>query len=107
MSELSIVQPVSEAGAERLSGAWVAAYLIVFALMSPLGLGVGLGVMEADLSSGALVQAVLEGLSAGTFVYITFLEILPHELNSPGRQLLKVLFLLLGFCVMAGLTFVG
>ncbi|KAK7912464.1 hypothetical protein WMY93_012675 [Mugilogobius chulae] len=90
-----------------LSGAWVAAYLIVFALMSPLGLGVGLGVMEADLSSGALVQAVLEGLSAGTFVYITFLEILPHELNSPGRQLLKVLFLLLGFCVMAGLTFVG
>ncbi|XP_072321775.1 zinc transporter ZIP1 [Eucyclogobius newberryi] len=85
---------------------WLAAYLAVFALASPLGIGVGIGVMEAHLSSGALVQAVLEGLAAGTFVYITFMEILPHELNSPGRQLLKVFFLLLGFCIMAGLSFV-
>uniref|UniRef100_A0A3B3ZU47 Solute carrier family 39 member 1 n=1 Tax=Periophthalmus magnuspinnatus TaxID=409849 RepID=A0A3B3ZU47_9GOBI len=90
-----------------LRAGWVAAYLGVFALMSPLGIAMGIGVMEARVGSGALVQAVLEGLAAGTFVYITFLEILPHELNSPGRQLLKVLFLLLGFCVMAGLTFVS
>lgn len=86
---------------------WVAAYLTVFALMSPLGIAVGLGVVEAQMSSGALVQAVLEGLAAGTFLYITFMEILPHELNSPGRQLLKLLFIVLGFSVMAGLTFIG
>lgn len=86
---------------------WVAAYLVVFALMSPLGIAVGLGVIEAQMSSGALVQAVLEGLAAGTFLYITFMEILPHELNSPGRQLLKLLFIVLGFSVMAGLTFIG
>ncbi|KAG7468163.1 hypothetical protein MATL_G00139830 [Megalops atlanticus] len=87
--------------------AWVVAYVVVFALMSPLGIAVGIGVMEAKLQSGALIQAVLEGLAAGTFIYITFLEILPHELNSPERQLLKVLFILLGFTVMAGLTFLG
>ncbi|XP_036399669.1 zinc transporter ZIP1 [Megalops cyprinoides] len=87
--------------------AWVVAYVVVFALMSPLGIAVGIGVMEAKLTSGALIQAVLEGLAAGTFIYITFLEILPHELNSPERQLLKVLFILLGFTVMAGLTFLG
>lgn len=86
---------------------WVAAYVGVFAMMSPLGIAVGISVMEARLASGALIQAVLEGVAAGTFVYITFLEILPHELNSPERPLLKVLFILLGFTVMAGLAFMG
>ncbi|KAG5849093.1 hypothetical protein ANANG_G00106370 [Anguilla anguilla] len=86
---------------------WVAAYVGVFAVMSPLGIAVGISVMEAQLESSALIQSVLEGLAAGTFIYITFLEILPHELNSPERPLLKVLFILLGFSVMAGLTFMG
>ncbi|XP_040053000.2 zinc transporter ZIP1 [Gasterosteus aculeatus] len=83
---------------------WVAAYIGVFAMMSPIGIAIGISVMEAQLAAGALIQAVLEGLAAGTFIYITFLEILPHELNSPGKQLLKVLFILLGFSVMACLT---
>lgn len=86
---------------------WVAAYVGVFAVMSPLGIAVGISVMEAQLESSALIQSVLEGLAAGTFIYITFLEILPHELNSPERPLLKVLFILLGFSIMAGLTFMG
>ncbi|XP_070819302.1 zinc transporter ZIP1 [Chaetodon trifascialis] len=86
---------------------WVTAYIGVFAVMSPIGIAIGISVMEAQLAAGALIQAVLEGLAAGTFVYITFLEILPHELNSPGKQLLKVLFILLGFSVMAALTFLG
>lgn len=86
---------------------WVTAYIGVFAMMSPIGIAIGISVMEAQLAAGALIQAALEGLAAGTFVYITFLEILPHELNSPGKQLLKVLFILLGFSVMAALTFLG
>nr|XP_046201106.1 zinc transporter ZIP1-like [Oncorhynchus gorbuscha] len=86
---------------------WVAAYVGVFAMMSPLGIGVGIGVIEAQLAAGALIQAILEGLAAGTFIYITFMEILPHELNSPENQLLKVFFILLGFSVMAGLTFLS
>ncbi|XP_043101348.1 zinc transporter ZIP1 [Puntigrus tetrazona] len=86
---------------------WVVLYVSVFAVMSPLGIGIGIIVIEARLEAGAFIQAVLEGLAAGTFVYITFLEILPHELNSPERPLLKVLFLLCGFSVMAGLSFLG
>ncbi|XP_039996817.1 zinc transporter ZIP1 [Xiphias gladius] len=86
---------------------WVAAYIGVFAMMSPLGIAIGISVMEAQLEAGTLIQAILEGLAAGTFVYITFLEILPHELNSPGKQLLKVLFILLGFSIMAALTFLS
>ncbi|XP_013856979.1 zinc transporter ZIP1 [Austrofundulus limnaeus] len=84
---------------------WIAAYLTIFALMSPIGIAIGISVMEAQLSSGALIQAVLEGLAAGTFIYITFMEILPHELNSAGNQLLKVIFILVGFSIMAGLMF--
>lgn len=75
--------------------------------MSPMGIAIGIGVTEAQLQMGLLVQAVLEGLAAGTFIYITFLEILPHELNSPERQLLKVLFILVGFSLMAFLSFLG
>ncbi|KAM7015012.1 zinc transporter ZIP1 [Tautogolabrus adspersus] len=90
-----------------VSPLWVAAYIGVFAMMSPIGIAIGISVMEAGLAAGALIQAILEGLAAGTFVYITFMEILPHELNSPGRQLIKVLFILLGFSVMATLTFLG
>ncbi|XP_007564020.1 zinc transporter ZIP1 [Poecilia formosa] len=86
---------------------WIAAYIGVFALMSPLGIGIGISVMEAQLAAGALIQAILEGLAAGTFIYITFMEILPHELNSAGNQVLKVFFILLGFTVMAALTFLG
>lgn len=86
---------------------WVAAYIGIFAMMSPIGIAIGISVMEAQLAYGALIQAILEGLAAGTFVYITFLEILPHELNSPGNQLLKVMFILLGFSIMAALTFLG
>lgn len=86
---------------------WVAAYVGVFAMMSPLGIAVGIGVIEAQLAAGVLIQAILEGMAAGTFIYITFMEILPHELNSPENQLLKVFFILLGFSVMAGLTFLG
>ncbi|XP_012732613.2 zinc transporter ZIP1 isoform X2 [Fundulus heteroclitus] len=86
---------------------WIAAYIGVFALMSPLGIAIGISVMEARLAAGALIQAVLEGLAAGTFIYITFMEILPHELNSAGNQVLKVLFILLGFTIMAALTFLG
>uniref|UniRef100_A0A3Q3XRY1 Solute carrier family 39 member 1 n=1 Tax=Mola mola TaxID=94237 RepID=A0A3Q3XRY1_MOLML len=86
---------------------WVAAYIGVFAMMSPIGIAIGISVMEAQLAAGTLIQAILEGLAAGTFVYITFLEILPHELNTPGKQLLKVIFILLGFSVMAALTFLG
>lgn len=82
-------------------------YIFVFSVMSPMGIAIGIGVSEAQLQMGALVQAVLEGLAAGTFVYITFLEILPHELNSPERQLLKVLFILFGFTLMAFLCFWG
>lgn len=50
-----------------------------------------------------MLSAVLQCIAVGTFVYITFLEILPHELNSKsthGSRWFKVLMLLLGIGTM-------
>lgn len=93
----------------RLPLRWLAASIITFALMSPLGVGLGMAVMQSPDASGSptMTRSVLEGVAAGTFMYITFLEILPQELNDPARRLLKVLAVLLGFSGMAGLRFLG
>lgn len=89
----------------RLALPWLAAALACFALMSPMGMGVGMAVPRG--ASGSLARSVLEGVAAGTFLYITFLEILPQELHLPSGRLPKVLALLLGFSGMAGLRFLG
>ncbi|XP_075063952.1 zinc transporter ZIP1 [Mixophyes fleayi] len=86
---------------------WFVLSIVMFSLMSPLGIGIGIGVMQNEASGSSLVQCVLEGLAAGTFIYITFLEILPHELNSNKWRLPKVIFIVLGFSGMAGLRFLG
>ncbi|CAH2274150.1 zinc transporter ZIP1-like [Pelobates cultripes] len=86
---------------------WFVLSMVMFALMSPIGIAIGIGVMQSQSDGSAMVQCVLEGLAAGTFVYITFLEILPHELNSSKWRLPKVLFILIGFSAMAALRFLG
>ncbi|XP_039206084.1 zinc transporter ZIP2 [Crotalus tigris] len=80
---------------------WRMLYLVVFALMSPIGISVGIGVSLFNGDGSGLAQAVLEGVSAGTFLYITFLEILPYELSSHESPLIKFLFISLGFSIMA------
>ncbi|XP_070585433.1 zinc transporter ZIP2 isoform X1 [Erythrolamprus reginae] len=80
---------------------WRILYLVVFTLMSPIGISVGIGVSLSNGDGSGLAQAVLEGVSAGTFLYITFLEILPYELGSHESPLTKFLFISLGFSIMA------
>lgn len=86
---------------------WFVLSIVMFALMSPIGIAIGIGVMQTASPESSLVQSVLEGLAAGTFIYITFLEILPHELNSNKWRLSKVIFIVLGFSSMAALRFLG
>ncbi|KAM9310916.1 zinc transporter ZIP1-like [Gastrophryne carolinensis] len=86
---------------------WFVLSIVMFALMSPIGISIGIAVMQNKADGSTLVQSVLEGLAAGTFVYITFLEILPHELNSNKWRLPKVIFIVLGFSGMAALRFLG
>ncbi|XP_053218431.1 zinc transporter ZIP2 [Podarcis raffonei] len=80
---------------------WRLLYLVVFALMSPAGIGVGIGVSLYNSDGTSLAQALLEGVAAGTFLYVTFLEILPYELRSHESPLTKFFFIGLGFSIMA------
>ncbi|XP_076983425.1 zinc transporter ZIP2 [Tamandua tetradactyla] len=81
---------------------WATFSILALALMSPLGLALGLAVAGGDPEGGrGLAQAVLEGVAAGTFLYVTFLEILPRELAAPEAPLAK------WGCVAAGFAFMA
>ncbi|XP_016055147.1 PREDICTED: zinc transporter ZIP2 isoform X1 [Miniopterus natalensis] len=81
---------------------WAVFCILSFALMSPLGVALGLAVAGGNSAGGqGLAQAVLEGVAAGTFLYVTFLEILPRELAAPEAPLVK------WGCVAAGFAFMA
>ncbi|XP_030640675.1 zinc transporter ZIP3-like isoform X2 [Chanos chanos] len=79
---------------------------ITVSLMIPIGIGVGMGIETAQNLAGNIASVVLQGLAAGTFLFITFFEILSRELEDKQDRLLKVLFLVLGYGVLAGLVFI-
>ncbi|XP_032805303.1 zinc transporter ZIP1 [Petromyzon marinus] len=82
------------------------AALLGFALMSPVGVTVGIGLLDSPaLAESHMPRAVLQGLATGTFLYVTFLEILPHELNSQHCRLLRAVCLLVGFSVITATLF--
>ncbi|NXI39917.1 S39A1 protein, partial [Galbula dea] len=84
----------------------IVASLSVFAMMSPLGVGLGTVVAAGAGPRQRLCRGVLEGLAAGTFFYITFLEILPQELGVPQHRVPKVILLLAGFALVTAILFV-
>ncbi|KAL2771680.1 zinc transporter ZIP1 isoform a [Daubentonia madagascariensis] len=79
---------------------------ILFSCMTPLGIGLGAALAESAGPLHQLAQSVLEGMAAGTFLYITFLEILPQELATAEQRILKVILLLAGFALLTGLLFI-
>ncbi|XP_056108632.1 zinc transporter ZIP3-like [Rhinichthys klamathensis goyatoka] len=79
---------------------------ITVSLMIPLGIGIGMGIETVQHLAESIISVVLQGLAAGTFLFITFFEILSQELADKHDRLLKVLFLTLGYVVLAGLVFI-
>lgn len=79
---------------------------VTVSLMIPLGTVVGMGIKSVQTLAGAVVSVLLQGLAAGTFLFVTFFEILSRELEDRQDRLLKVLFLILGYSVLAMLVFI-
>lgn len=78
--------------------------IFTFAIASPIGISIGLIIVEyGSGSSSSLAEGILQGIACGTFLYVTFFEILQHELSNPEFRLLKTLFLFVGFLGMSGL----
>ena len=76
--------------------------LLVCAFMTPLGIGIGWAAVEgAQGEQATLASAIISSISAGSFLYISMMELLPASLHD-GRLLPhKFLGFVLGFTVMA------
>ena len=90
----------------RLSLRGVIQSNLAFSVTSPIGIGIGLAVVElapANYITG-LINGILQGLACGTFLYVVFLEILPSEFmgqHSPADRMLRTLSFILGFSTVA------
>ncbi|XP_056401483.1 zinc transporter ZIP1 isoform X1 [Hyla sarda] len=90
----------------RLRPRAILSCLLLFAFMTPLGIGLGIVSTENADPLHQLTRSVLEGIATGTFLYITFLEILPHELTASDQRIVKVIVILCGFSVVTAILFV-
>ena len=76
-------------------------YLTIFSLISSLGIGVGIIITEAGTDTlPEEITASLQGVAAGTILYVVMFEILNRERakNVPG--ILQLLGVMLGFGVL-------
>ncbi|CAH1407077.1 unnamed protein product [Nezara viridula] len=81
-------------------------YIATFALVSPLGIGLGLIISsEGALDSPplALASVILQGMAAGTLLYVVFFEVLQREKAHSRYGLAQLLSIMAGFIVMIAL----
>ena len=86
-------------------------YMTVFCLVSPVGVAIGTAVSELSKVNGQdhyFTISVLQGLSAGTILYVVVFEVLQREKTRkkiPG--LVQLLFVILGFAAMLSIEVIG
>lgn len=78
--------------------------MIIFSVASPLG-GL-LGTLIVSLASnesaaGFVTTAVLQGISAGTILYVTFCEVLERERSKTDGGIVRMFAIIIGFICMA------
>ncbi|NXV01002.1 S39A3 protein, partial [Cettia cetti] len=79
---------------------------VAVSLMIPLGVAVGMGIESSRSAAGSIASLLLQGIAGGTFLFVTFFEILAKELEDKRQRLLKVLCLVLGYAALAGLVLI-
>ncbi|KAF2353465.1 Zinc/iron permease [Trinorchestia longiramus] len=86
-------------------------YMVVFALVTPLGIAIGIIVTEGTSSPKSFghmwTVTVLQGIAGGTILYVTFCEVLERERNRNNGRFLKLFALIIGFSTMAIIELVG
>jgi zinc transporter ZupT len=76
--------------------------LITFALFTPLGVWAGAALFS---SIGATGLAIALALAAGTFLFVCLTELLPEVFHHKEDIAVKILFLIIGIGLMAGVHF--
>ena len=79
---------------------------IIYSVMVPSGIGIGMAIGTVRGFVGRLVSGMLQALTAGTFIYVIFVEIFPNEMDRSRNRLLKVVVMFVGFVIISCLRFV-
>lgn len=82
-------------------------YVATFAIVSPLGIGIGIAVADSSHSSLTPATVVLQGMAAGTLVYVIFFEVLQRERANTQSGFFQLIAIMLGFIVMLGLQLIS
>ncbi|CAG0917022.1 unnamed protein product [Notodromas monacha] len=83
-------------------------YIFVFALVSPIGVAIGIGLSETTGSTQVetLTTTFLSGIAAGTLLYVTFFEVLQREREREGNGVFRVVFVIAGYVCMIALEMI-
>ncbi|XP_053970725.1 zinc transporter ZIP1-like isoform X2 [Hylaeus volcanicus] len=75
-------------------------YVCTFAVVSPLGIAVGMFLVGGEsAAANGILPVILQGLASGTLLYVVFFEILQEHRSGLGQYL----SIFVGFAVMFGL----
>ena len=83
---------------EPIPNKTVLAWMVIFSLVTPVGVMIGTAVQEADDSTAT---AVVTAAASGTFIYVALVEVAVAELEKPGNALEKTASVVTGFFFMS------
>ncbi len=75
--------------------------LSIFAVATPLGIGIGLAVS----GGGDLMDIIFSSLAGGTFIYIACSEVVVEEFSTPKFKVWKIIAFVGGAGVITALNF--
>lgn len=80
-------------------------YLTIFSMVTPIGIAVGLalGHFKNDSENLGSTPTILQGMAAGTLLYVVFFEVLARERANEKSGLLQLTAIIVGFMLMLGL----
>ncbi|KAK9507605.1 hypothetical protein O3M35_007425 [Rhynocoris fuscipes] len=82
-------------------------YMATFAIVSPLGIGIGLAMSYDNTQNYAsglpLASVILQGMAAGTLLYVIFFEVLQREKSNARYGLVQLFSIIAGFLVLLAL----
>ena len=76
--------------------------IVILAFVSPCGIVLGESINSTgDEISRDTASAILQGIATGTFLFVTFFEILLKELGREHHNIVKVIVTIVGFALVA------
>ncbi|KAK0394092.1 hypothetical protein QR680_000561 [Steinernema hermaphroditum] len=99
----SVGLQISRSNAQRFRIVLVT--VTIYALMTPVGSMIGVIIQNLDISDVPKEASIviLEGMAAGTFIYVTFFEVLAQERANDYSNLKQLYAIIGGFLVIATL----